>query len=648
MINNKKFIVFILVSSSILSSCKSNIEEDIKENFYERKVSPKNITLRGRLKPMPLPPKLYKEKDELRSLSSNSPNLLETPYNSLGAVHRIGNGILGCPTNITNNGVINVKSILNDKETSKYLFNYKLIKDDSHLEYYESINDITRVISKSKKINAGFHLNLGLFSIGNITTYTELSHKYKKENTKSIYGQLDLYYHFNTIGLETTKSALSKITYRNLDESFISAMYYTPISDYVKNKGYLIVSNIITGGRAMALLDISISDKLDISGNAKALSSLFSASYGWGKNDNKSSDKDKNKDDDKKSNTKDGVVLGIGIAKGNAEVNSLLKSISNINCYLTTFGGQPLHNTPNVPVDLKNKIIDLSEWRKSLADEKTHSFIEIGDGGLIGIDNFVLEKNLKKIISNVITNDSIRNYEMQEPCVELRNFSYNLLGGTKEPKNRTAISFIIHTRHGDKIAIIDEDFKDKINGSYRYQYDDGDDEADDFNNEVDDYLLEDEIDRLYSESIYLNQSELNESYDEFNREALDLYVKLRDKFSCKITKAAYPTDILTLSDIKNPTIHYDYIHMYAPPTYIYSLINFSFDENNLYKYQNPRTHIWYIYDKKNKTALSYYDGEEEDDDDYILSTYGLEDWASKIKIRRIPMRLLMDYDIIAL
>lgn len=86
------------------------------------------------------------------------------------------------------------------------------------------------------------------------------------------------------------------------------------------------------------------------------------------------------------------------------------------------------------------------------------------------------------------------------------------------------------------------------------------------------------------------------------------------------------------------------VEHYAYPTDAYrTCLPFDFTSKEIYRYKNPKTNIWYIYDKSTKSAFSFYD------DDYIPEVYGIDRWFNSLPERAISMRLLAErYTIIGL
>ena len=66
-------------------------------------------------------------------------------------------------------------------------------------------------------------------------------------------------------------------------------------------------------------------------------------------------------------------------------------------------------------------------------------------------------------------------------------------------------------------------------------------------------------------------------------------------------------------------------------------IAFDFQSKSVFHYRNEQTGVCYIYDKKNKVALSYYDDPE------LLELYGLNEWVKGLQERKVSMGILASY-----
>ena len=89
--------------------------------------------------------------------------------------------------------------------------------------------------------------------------------------------------------------------------------------------------------------------------------------------------------------------IGYRNQKGNGVTK--LQNDETLSARIEVYGGDALGNIPNSVIDLKTSSIHIGDWYKSLSDPKTHKFIDVADGGLVGIDNFMLELNFKYRVS---------------------------------------------------------------------------------------------------------------------------------------------------------------------------------------------------------------------------------------------------------
>ena len=61
-------------------------------------------------------------------------------------------------------------------------------------------------------------------------------------------------------------------------------------------------------------------------------------------------------------------------------------------------------------------------------------------------------------------------------------------------------------------------------------------------------------------------------------------------------------------------------------------------ESNMYKFKNPNTNIWYIYDPVKRYAYSFYDI-----DNFIPETYGMNNWINTVPEKAISMTTLSQF-----
>lgn len=534
------------------------------------------------------------QRSNLRSLTPDAPDVRLLPYNALGAVHSVGNGFIAHPLNIGNGEVININSLLSDNITSKFMFNSEPGFTSSEFVVHTDFESLQEKVTKTKKVTSGFKLNLGLFSIGQHTTYNKTFHSDIKTDKNHRWSNVDLYYYAKRIGIEKTDASLQSISYRNLSDAFLFSIYTYPISNYIKEKGFLVVTDFFVGGRLSALVDYSSTGNTNIENNDRDIDLKINGAFGWGPD---SLMKGVNVAKDAINNTS----LKIGYYKKNQNGKTQIRNDENLFARINVYGGKQSGKIPNSVIDLKTASIDVSDWYESLSDPKNHKFIDVADGGLVGIDKFMLETNFKYRVSMTLSGRLPYKTSLDIPYVEIRNVSGDLLSsdGGWELVGITAAGTILHTRQGDDIILINKDFQERLN---------------------DDSFEEEDT--------------LRERYKKDTKSLVD---NLKKIFKCEIKSDEY-----NYNKVLDRTEFLD--------VGLYVRLNFSFDKNKVYKYKNTKTNMWYIYDPEGRTALSYYDDPYDDDDDtFITDMYGLTDWVDSLTEKKISIKTIAtSYRIIGL
>lgn len=575
-----------VIAGILLFSCVQNNEPIV--SVSDHPVHGDIIHLPRRT-PIPKQPK----RQHLRTLTPNAPDLRLTPYNALGAIHSVGNGFIAHPLNIGNGGVIDVQSILSDNITSSFIFNTEPGITTSTSEIHSDFESIRETVTNTKKITSGFSLNLGLFSIGQKSTYYRTFHSDITSKKHHRWGNINLYYYAKRIGIEKTQAALKSISYRNISDAFLYSIYSFPISNYIKEKGFLVVTDFFVGGRLSALVDYSRASNDHIESDSTFINLKINGAFGWGSDSIGGTPWHPEK-------AKNNLSASIGYRNQKGNGVTKLQNDETLSARIEVYGGDALGNIPNSVIDLKTSSIHIGDWYKSLSDPKTHKFIDVADGGLVGIDNFMLELNFKYRVSMTLEGRLPYKKSLDIPYVEIRNVSGDLLylGGI-ELGGISAAGTILHTRQGDDIILLNKDFQERLN-----------------------------------EDSFEEESSLRERY---RKDTRNLVSRLSKVFKCEIKSDEHNyNNVLERDEFLNKGL--------------YIRLNFSFDKERVYKYKNARTNIWYIYDPVGKTALSYYDDPNDDDDDtYITDMYGITDWVESVREKKTSMKALATgYKIIGL
>lgn len=573
----------VLLSLASLTSC----QQDQDAGFSTARHSSSEVIYQKRRVPIPELPR----RQRTRSLSTDAPDLSLAPYNVLGAVHGIGNGFIGHPMNIGNDGVINVKSLLADKRTSKFLFNRNIDATTTQVQTYHSEEDIAKVVNETKKITTGFRLNLGLFSLGQKSTFRNRFHSETLASESHTWANVDLMYYANRVGIESTDAALTAIACRNLDDTFLYSIYNAPLANYVKEKGFLVVTDFYTGGRLTALIDHTSQGKVNKMTVNRDVDLAIGASFGWGGKSPKS-------EDSVSHGGKNSASLYIGAISKNGRGSADSVHTESSYASLSVYGGSKNSGLASGLVDVKTSAVNIGVWYASLSDPKLHKYIDVHDGGLVSLDKFMLEYNFKQRLKGILQGDLSAKTSLDVPYIEVSMICATSLDGNPQIPVRwtNAPGVILHTRQGDEVLFMNEDLRRRLK------------------------ILE-------------TQPDTQKQIIKHDKEADSILPSLGHIFACEIRRESvwqYPGKII----LEDPRGWRGNLTMW---------INFSFD-NQIYKYQNPYTHIWYIYDPKNKSAFSYYDDPEDDDDDtYVTDLYGITDWVDSIKAKKISMLELATY-----
>ena len=276
----------------------------------------------------------------------------------------------------------------------------------------------------------------------------------------------------------------------------------------------------------------------------------------------------------------------IGYDGGNGSEFKRSHGFSSVYNQISLFGGSPENVYSSPAKDVANNFVNLSSWLNSLADPKYHAFVDATDNGLVRLDHLLLEKNFRQKIRLLL----------EEPE------EYLHLAPSAEEKETVPY---IEIQRVCLARILD--FPNHPGQSYMYRI----------------IVPTPVLYTRFGDAICLvSKDEFLKLQDENQEDVTKEFAqRLSPIFECEIGKSTseLSTKAYTTS------------------------IPFDFTSKEIYRYKNPKTNIWYIYDKSTKSAFSFYD------DDYIPEVYGIDRWFKSLPERAISMRLLAErYTIIGL
>ena len=462
----------------------------------------------------------------------------------LGYSYKIGNTILGDPKNIGFQ-VIDVDRVTNFDPSSiarKHL-GQSFINSFSYISH----DDFLKKSQLIKKSSSGFSLNVfHLFKIGRKHKNTKVFASYINDSTHSVFGEANVAYYNSEFKLNSSEGSLHTFALTCLAKSFIRNLYGSPAGNLLNNYGDFILTDYMTGGKMTALFAGMTRSTVAVKERLRAMDQEINASIDFkirGDSGNFSLDS-----------------LKIGKSSGtiSGRKSYLEKSYACIN----TFGGKHGIEMLDKPFDLHASSINLTPWAQSLDDDNTHSFVSIGDGGLMHISDVALEDNFKKRLK--YTSDGYLNGYNKFYSTFIEISRYYVRHSDKYNKDLYGIAAVLNTRQGDKIILTEPSDKD---------------------------LSDDELTK-------------NDDNNVFFSKASKIAEKMKKIFEIEIKSNVYGR--------YNPQIINPLCEM----------VTVDFD--NLHWFENKSLRVKYIYNKENKVAFSVYDDEFEGD--YVLDDYGLRDW----------------------
>lgn len=538
----KKFFIFSFI---VLFAISCNNEDEISNptSLSNQDDSTSEIILQER---DPNLPRVWSKKTTPRP---NTRASFTDATDFLGNSYAIENGtsIIGDFSN-AKFPIVNMEKLL--QRYPSYIIAKELRTTSTEAMSYASFERLETTSSYTKTVKTGFSLNIGPFKMGRTKTITDIFKHNTDHSEQAVHGELSVEVINGMISLQTTPSALRRISADYLDELFVDALYNSSMVELMQSYGEFVLTSYYTGGRASALYYGLEKKSTDFNSKERDMDRSINASYSW----------------DKNSVSGD---FSIGTKDGNS--STATESFSELRVSIKTLGGAYGYNVATPPYDVKSTSINLTSWLQSLNDSRTHTMIDIQDGGLYPISDFILEENFKQRY-----NDTHMEFQFQElleePYIEIMKV---YVRKSSSGEKLYDIVPVLSTRQGDKL--------------------------------------------IFSNPNATNQSDAelkaNSSIITFTEKSN----AIKDKKSkyYKLAIKANPNKVI------NPIIQ---------TTLSFSINNVN--ETGMYKFKNPNTNIWYIYNPTSLYCFAYYD------DDYILDAYGILDWVNNIPIKSVSMTTL--------
>jgi len=229
----------------------------------------------------------------------------------------------------------------------------------------------------SDKIETGGSVNLDLFNIGaKKTTQTVFKNNFTEiDSTAYAELHLNIYKHIYQINIATEYDK-QKFAFNYLHPIFIEDLYNSTPKEILNKYGHFLLKGFYTGGTCTALFGGKFHGTYSEQSREIILSDSVYAGFKI------------------EENAANGNLY---IKLGRSESSSSSDNTSTIFLSMKTVGGNSGYPTAfGIPVKFSNVDINLSAWGNSLdISEDNHELIDLVEKGLIPLEDFILEKDIK-------------------------------------------------------------------------------------------------------------------------------------------------------------------------------------------------------------------------------------------------------------
>lgn len=315
----------------------------------------------------------------------------------LGCSYRLDKFPLGTAINI-GSPIIDINKIR--KEEGFYVQDHYVGIQEMEPFSYSTFDRYTLKSKDTEKVTTGFNINVKLFSFGNKKTVEEVFTKDVINESKRVYGQLEV----SVLGvrhkLSISSNLIKKIKLNYLNKTFLDELHSLTMKEFINTYGSLVLVDFYSGGR---------------------LTALYSGIYN---SNDVTETKEKNIDQDikatfgSKKDTVD-VTTSIGLGRDYYREEATSQKISGMKLSIKAIGGNLNYAVFSAPQDIKDVNIDLSKWMASLTPE-TYNMIDIENEGLLPLSELISEINRKASIDIYLQNGETDGpAQFIEPYIEI-------------------------------------------------------------------------------------------------------------------------------------------------------------------------------------------------------------------------------------
>lgn len=311
------------------------------------------------------------------------------------------------------------------KDYPSYFLYWRNLSRDAKVFSYTSFDDYSEKTEMSKKVTHGIDLKLLFFNLGHKRHYTSTFGQTLTNNTKSIFGELNIFVRDSCYRMQYSTNIQKLILKKYLEKSFIEELHSTHPYEFFQNYGEFVATDYSSGGRGMAIY-VGTYKNDNVSSTAENdLAEEINDSFTW---DNSSS-----------------IGSNLNLGRGHGSTVSSTGEFNSVKYSIKTLGGSA-SGSFSIPTEVSNSSIDLSGWISSLSDSRLNVISEFNQNGLIPISDFILEDNLKKLFNSFSEGNAPRRKTIEEPYIRVTQVNNDI-------NTKSLTTPVIVTRYGEWIPL---------------------------------------------------------------------------------------------------------------------------------------------------------------------------------------------------
>lgn len=290
---------------------------------------------------------------------------------------------------------------------------------------FSSFDRVQEKTNKTTKINGGFKLNFGLFSIGSKNVYNNTFNLDNNSSVRRSYGLLEILIKDSSYEFLLSSNILERVKKNYLRQSFKDELYNTSNSEFLNNYGSLLITGIITGGRATGIFTGVYSTETSTEVREKNIENTVNATFSF--------------------KSKPGSDADFTLGNVNGSTIARENNLFDVRTSVRTYGGSYGFGGFTVPKSIDDINIDLSSWTGSMNDKSKHVLIDFTEKGTMPLANLLDEDNLKHYMTKAL-DELPKGRTLMEPQIEAR---YIRGGGNQF----VFVTAVLRTRFGDELEI---------------------------------------------------------------------------------------------------------------------------------------------------------------------------------------------------